>query len=107
MKPRVGGVRSSTEEAVNRINEVTYLSVSEEELYDHMGDMTTVISHSCSGRKFVNAIDICGGFWFLVLRRNSFDIVQQNDQVVEDSHTKSMADLEGTISIAEVGSCSI
>ena len=50
------GVRS--EEAAKRIDKVNYLSISEEELYDLMGDMATVMSHSCSGREFIDAIDI-------------------------------------------------
>ena len=77
------------------------MSVSEQDSYEPMGDMTVVMSRSRSGREFVNVGDIGGsddakygpgstvwlrgrlnsirvkgGSCFLVLRQNSFDTVQ-------------------------------
>mmetsp|Transcript_3252 Transcript_3252/g.6817 ORF Transcript_3252/g.6817 Transcript_3252/m.6817 type:complete len:638 (+) Transcript_3252:111-2024(+) len=92
-------------EEANRIHEVTYLSLSEQDSYEAMGDMSTVMSRSRSGRQFVNVADISGddsaaatkkhgpgekvwlrgrvssirvkgGSCFLVLRQNSFDTIQ-------------------------------
>ena len=93
--------KAAAEEEENRIDEVTYLSVSEQESYEAMGDMSVVMSRSRSGRDFVNVGDIGGsddanygpgskvwlrgrlssirvkgGSCFLVLRQNSFDTIQ-------------------------------
>jgi len=93
--------QAAAEEASSRIDDVTYLSVSEQENYATMGDMSTVMSRSRSGRNFVsvgdvggsedarhgpgsrvwlrgrvNSIRVKGGSSFLVLRQNSFDTVQ-------------------------------
>ncbi|KAL7493815.1 hypothetical protein ACHAWT_002638 [Skeletonema menzelii] len=93
--------KAAAEEAANRIDDVTYLSVSEQDSYEPMGDMSIVMSRSRSGREFVNVGDIGGsddakygpgetvwlrgrlnsirvkgGSCFLVLRQNSFDTVQ-------------------------------
>ncbi|KAL7520680.1 hypothetical protein ACHAWX_005802 [Stephanocyclus meneghinianus] len=92
---------AAAEEASNRIEEVTYLSLAEQDSYEPMGDMSTVMSRSRSGREFVNVADIGGsesakispgsrvwlrgrvnsirvkgGSCFLVLRQNSFDTIQ-------------------------------
>mmetsp|Transcript_18410 Transcript_18410/g.39818 ORF Transcript_18410/g.39818 Transcript_18410/m.39818 type:complete len:621 (-) Transcript_18410:55-1917(-) len=138
--------KKEAEEAANRIDDVTYLSVSEQDSYTPFGDMTTVMSRSRSGRDFVNVGDIGGsddakyspgskvwirarlnsirvkgGSSFLVLRQNSFDTIQacffKDKENPEQSAkmikylktltTESMVDLEGTISTAEVRSCSI
>ena len=138
--------REAAEEAANRIDEVTYLSASEEDSYAPMGDMTTIMSRSRSGREFVNVGDIGGssdakygpgskvwlrgrlnsirvkgGSCFLVLRQNSFDTVQacffkdkenpeQSAKIIKylkTLTTESMIDLEGTISEADVRSCSL
>ena len=138
--------KKEAEEAANRIDEVTYLSASEQESYAPMGDMTTVMSRSRSGRDFVNvgdvggsddakfgpgskvwlrgrlnSIRIKGGSCFLVIRQNSFDTVQaiffkdkENPEksakmikYLKSLTTESMVDLEGTVSTAEVRSCSI
>ncbi len=93
--------QAAAEEAANRIADVTFLSVSEQDSYEPMGDMSIVMSRSRSGREFVNVGDIGGsddakygpgktvwlrgrlnsirvkgGSCFLVLRQNSFDTVQ-------------------------------
>ena len=93
--------QAAAEEASGRIDEVTYLSVSEQGNYATMGDMSTVMSRGRSGRNFVsvgdvggsedaghgpgsrvwlrgrvNSIRVKGGSCFLVLRQNSFDTVQ-------------------------------
>ncbi len=92
---------AAAEEASNRIDEVTYLSISEQENYAPMGDMSIVMSRSRTGRNFVkvgeiggsedakygsgsrvwlrgrlNSIRVKGGSSFLVLRQNSFDTIQ-------------------------------
>ena len=138
--------KQAAEEEANRINEVTYLSISEQDSYEPMGDMSIVMSRSRSGRVFVNVCDIGdstdakhrpgstvwlrgrvnsirvkGGSCFLVLRQNSFDTIQacffKDKENPEQSAkmikylktltTESMIDLEGTVSKAEVRSCSI
>lgn len=93
--------KKAAEEAANRIDDVTYLSVSEEDSYAPYGDMNMVMSRSRSGRDFVNVNDIGGsddakfgpgskvwlrgrlnsirvkgGSSFLVLRQNSFETIQ-------------------------------
>ena len=98
--------KAAAEEAANRIDDVTYLSVSEQDSYEPMGDMSVVMSRSRSGREFVNVGDIGGsddakfgpgetvwlrgrlnsirvkgGSCFLVLRQNSFDTVQASSRI--------------------------
>eukprot|EP00986_Skeletonema_menzelii_P000843 scaffold242_cov148-Skeletonema_menzelii.AAC.9 len=100
-KEAKNAAKAAAEEAANRIDDVTYLSVSEQDSYEPMGDMSVVMSRSRSGREFVNVGDIGGsddakygpgetvwlrgrlnsirvkgGSCFLVLRQNSFDTVQ-------------------------------
>lgn len=138
--------KAAAEEAANRIDEVTYLSATDQETYAPMGDMTMVMSRSRSGREFVNVPDIGGsddakygpgskvwlrgrlksirvkgGSCFLALRQNSFDTIQacffkdkenpeQSSKMIRYMKTltsESVIDLEGTVSPAEVKSCSI
>eukprot|EP00970_Alexandrium_tamarense_P019200 scaffold13731_cov207-Alexandrium_tamarense.AAC.3 len=93
--------QAAAEEAANRIEVVTYLSASDQDSYEPMGDMSIVMSRSRSGREFVkvndiggstdskigpgskvwlrgrvNSIRAKGGSCFLVLRQNSFDTIQ-------------------------------
>jgi len=137
---------AAAEEASNRINEVTFLSLAEQDSYEPMGDMSTVMSRSRSGREFVhvadiggsesakiapgskvwlrgrvNSIRVKGGSCFLVLRQNSFDTIQacyfkdkENPEqsakmlkYLKSLTVESMIDLEGTVSPAEVRSCSV
>lgn len=138
---------AAAEEESNRIDEVTYLSMAEQEKYAPIGDMSVVMSRSRSGRDFVrvsdiggsddvakygpgarvwlrgrlNSIRVKGGSCFLVVRQNSFDTIQacffkdkenpeQSAKVIKylkTLTTESMVDLEGTVSAAEVRSCSI
>lgn len=138
---------AAAEEEASRIHDVTYLSQSEQDSYEPMGDMTIVMSRSRSGREFVNvaniggsdtnvvhgpgskvwlrgrvnSIRVKGGSCFLVLRQNSFDTIQavffKDKEDPEGSSkmikylksltTESMVDLEGTVSAAEVRSCSV
>ena len=105
---------AAAEEMANRISDVTYLSHTEQETYEPMGDMSTVMSRARSGRKFVNVGDIDvqtnagqrvwlrgrissirakGGSCFLVLRQNSFDTIQAcyfKDKENPDRSTKMM-----------------
>ena len=93
---------AAAEEESNRIDEVTYLSMAEQEKYAPIGDMSVVMSRSRSGREFVrvsdiggsddvakygpgarvwlrgrlNSIRVKGGSCFLVVRQNSFDTIQ-------------------------------
>ena len=136
--------KAAAEEASNRIADVTYLSVEEHGSYEPMGDMSTVMSRSRSGREFsvisnigankqigvgksvwlrgrISSIRAKGGSCFLVLRQNSFDTIQAcyfKDKENPDRSNKmmkylktltveSMVDLEGTVSAADVRSCSI
>ena len=110
--------QAAAEEAANRISEVTYLSLSEQDTYEPFGDMTTVMSRARSGRNFVSASDIGssseskigpgqkvwlrgrissirakGGSCFLVLRQNSFDTIQAcyfKDKENADQSTKML-----------------
>ena len=93
--------QKAAEEEANRIDEVTYLSTSEQDTYAPYGDMSIVMSRSRSGRDFVdikdigsstdakygpdskvwirgrlNSIRVKGGSCFLVVRQNSFDTIQ-------------------------------
>lgn len=88
--------RLAREEA-ERIHEVTYLSVDEQDSYEPYGDMTRIMSRSRTGREFANVKDlegknsagdtvwlrgrlhsirVKGGSCFLVLRQDSFHTVQ-------------------------------
>ena len=88
--------RLAREEA-ERINEVTYLSVDEQDSYEPYGDMTRIMSRSRTGRQFakvedleeknsagdtvwlrgrLHSIRVKGGSCFLVLRQDSFHTVQ-------------------------------
>jgi len=137
---------AAAEEESNRIDEVTYLTVADQDAYAPVGDMSIVMSRSRSGRNFVqvgdiggsdsakygpgakvwlrgrlNSIRVKGGSCFLVLRQNSFDTIQacffkdkenpdQSEKMIKylkTLTTESMVDLEGTVSSAEVRSCSI
>ena len=138
--------KAAAQEAANRIDEVTYLSVDDQDSYAPMGDMTVVMSRSRSGRDFVdvkeiggaddakygpgskvwvsgrlNSIRVKGGSCFLVLRQNSFDTLQacffKDKENPEQSAkmikylktltTESIVNIEGTVSSADVRSCSI
>jgi aspartyl/asparaginyl-tRNA synthetase len=136
--------QNAAAEEANRIADVTYLSASEQDSYEPMGDMSTVMSRARSGREFVNvnsigadknigvgekvwlrgrinSIRAKGGSCFLVLRQNSFDTIQacyfkdkenpeQSAKMMKYLKTltvESMVDLEGTVSAAEVRSCSV
>jgi len=89
----------AAEELANHIPDVNYLSLSEQETYPKMGDLTRVMSRSRTSRQFANVSDledttlhphgssiwlrgrlhslrIKGGSCFLVLRQNSFHTVQ-------------------------------
>lgn len=90
--------QKAAEEAANRIQDVTYLSASEQDSYQPYGDYTTVMSRSRSGREFTKVSDlekgeistenpvwlrgrlqsirVKGGSCFLVLRENSINTVQ-------------------------------
>lgn len=88
--------RLAREEA-ERINDVTYLSVDEQDSYEPYGDMTRIMSRSRTGRDFakvkdleeknsagdtvwlrgrLHSIRVKGGSCFLVLRQDSFHTVQ-------------------------------
>mmetsp|Transcript_17218 Transcript_17218/g.42965 ORF Transcript_17218/g.42965 Transcript_17218/m.42965 type:complete len:638 (-) Transcript_17218:40-1953(-) len=88
--------RLAREEA-ERINDVTYLSVEEQDSYEPYGDMTRIMSRSRTGREFakvkdleeknspgdtvwlrgrLHSIRVKGGSCFLVLRQDSFHTVQ-------------------------------
>mmetsp|Transcript_4141 Transcript_4141/g.10231 ORF Transcript_4141/g.10231 Transcript_4141/m.10231 type:complete len:649 (-) Transcript_4141:1677-3623(-) len=88
--------RLAKEEA-ERIHEVTYLSVDDEDTYEPYGDLARTMSRSRTGRQFVNvdeleskhsvgdkvwlrgrlfSIRVKGGSCFLVLRQGTFHTVQ-------------------------------
>jgi aspartyl-tRNA synthetase len=91
--------RRAREEA-ERIDDVVYLSHSEQDSYEPAGDMARIMSRSRTGRHFVRVADLGsssssyqtgdtvwvqgrlhsirakGGSCFLVLRQNSFDTIQ-------------------------------
>lgn len=89
--------RLAKEEA-ERIHDVTYLSVEEQDSYEPYGDMTRIMSRSRTGREFAKVKDlgedkhsagdtvwlrgrlasirVKGGSCFLVLRQDSFHTVQ-------------------------------
>jgi aspartyl-tRNA synthetase len=90
-------VDDATQEAADRINDVTYLSFGEQHNYKPFGDMARIMSRSRTGREFVNLVDlgtiyqpgdtvwlrgrlhsirVKGGSCFLVLRQDSFNTVQ-------------------------------
>ena len=50
--------QAAAEEAANRIPDVTYLSSDDQDSYEPMGDMSTVMSRARSGRKFADVNDI-------------------------------------------------
>lgn len=89
----------AAKEAAERIEEVTYLSFSDQESYPAMGDFARTMSRSRTGREFCNVSDVGkgkahepgdtvwlrgrlhsirvkGGSCFLVLRQDSFHTVQ-------------------------------
>ena len=136
--------RLAREEA-EKIHDVTYLSIEEQDTYPSMGDFVRVMSRSRTGREFcsvqdleekvgesvwvrgrLQSIRVKGGSCFLVLRQNSFDTVQavyfktkdkDNEAAVEESAkmikylksltAESVVDIFGTVSEAQVKSCSI
>ncbi|MGK3744694.1 MAG: nondiscriminating aspartyl-tRNA synthetase [Bacillariaceae sp.] len=86
-------------EAAERIHDVNYLSVQEQNTYEKFGDLTRIMSRSRTGRDFVNVQDledeekhspgdtvwlrgrlhsirVKGGSCFLVVRQDSFHTVQ-------------------------------
>ena len=90
-------VDEAAREAAERINDVTYLSYTEQHKYEPFGDMARIMSRSRTGRDFVevqdlgtkyqpgdtvwlrgrlNSIRVKGGSCFLVLRQDSFNTVQ-------------------------------
>jgi nondiscriminating aspartyl-tRNA synthetase len=83
------------QEKSEKLSDVTYLSVKDQDTYPAMGDMTMVMSRSQTGREFarvgdltsqsgdtvwlrgrLQSIRVKGGSCFLVLRQDSFDTVQ-------------------------------
>ena len=90
---------SLAREAAERIHDVNYLSVQDQDTYEPFGDLTRVMSRSRTGRDFVNVKDledeekhgsgdtvwlrgrlhsirVKGGSCFLVVRQDSFHTVQ-------------------------------
>lgn len=129
-------------EQAEKIHDVTYLSVDEQNSYEKFGDMARVMSRSRTGREFaqvkdlgsvykagdtvwlrgrLHSIRIKGGSCFLVLRQDSFNTVQacffkdkENPEFsqkmikyLKSLTVESIIDLEGTLTDAEVRSCSI
>jgi len=91
--------QAAAEEAAKKVEDVTYLSVDEQDSYNKMGDMTRVMSRSRTNRQFgdiaslenaekyptgskiwlrgrLQSIRVKGGSCFLVLRQGSFNTVQ-------------------------------
>lgn len=91
--------QAAAEAAANKIDDVTYLSVDDQDTYQKMGDMALIVSRSRTNRQFskiadledsekhpagsnvwlrgrLQSIRVKGGSCFLVLRQDSFHTVQ-------------------------------